>query len=484
MPAFEKRHLTKKSENVSDWYHDVVVQAGLADYSVVKGCMIIKPYGYAIWERIQATLDGWFKEAGVQNAYFPIFIPMSLLEKEKGHLEGFSPELAVVTHGGGEKLAEPLAVRPTSETIMYQTFKDWVQSYRDLPLLINQWANVVRWEKRTYPFLRTTEFLWQEGHTVHQTEDEAVAMQTRALWWYRKFYEDYCAISPYIGLKSQSETFAGAKTTYSIELVMPDGRALQAATSHNLSDNFAKVFEILFLDESGERKHPFQTSWGLSTRSIGGLILSHGDDSGLVLPPKIAPHQVVILAIGGKDAETQRKVGKQARDVAERLKQSGIRAVVDDDAHHALGYRINEWELRGVPLRLEIGAKELETGSVAFARRDTFLKGIIAESDVVAGTDNLLDDIQRSLLERSVVMKQHLTREVATYDEFKTALADGRRFFRALWCEDPACEAKVKEETKATTRVLELNLADANFSGNCFACGAPATRKWLFAQSY
>ncbi|HEY4520703.1 MAG TPA: aminoacyl--tRNA ligase-related protein, partial [Candidatus Paceibacterota bacterium] len=269
MKVFEKRALTKKSENISEWYHDIVVRAGLAEYSDMKGMMIIKPTGYALWESVQKTLDGWFKEDGVQNVYFPLFIPMSLLQKEKEHLEGFSPELAVVTHGGGEELAEPLAIRPTSETIMYRTFSNWIQSYRDLPLKINQWCNVVRWEKRTYPFLRTTEFLWQEGHTAHKDEQDAEEMALKALEWYRKFYREYFAIDPYVGLKSDSERFAGAKRTYAIEIVSPDGKSLQAATSHNLSDNFSKVFEVQYLDENGQKNFVHQTSWGLSTRAIG-----------------------------------------------------------------------------------------------------------------------------------------------------------------------------------------------------------------------
>jgi prolyl-tRNA synthetase len=481
--VFEKKGLTKKSENSSEWYHDVVLRAGLADYSEVKGSMIIKPYGYAIWETVQKTLDAWFKEDGVQNAYFPLLIPYSYLQKEKEHLKGFSPELAVVTHAGGEELAEPYVIRPTSETIMYKTFADWIQSYRDLPLKINQWCNVMRWEKRTYPFLRTSEFLWQEGHTVHQTEAEALEMTLKALSWYQKFYEEYFAISVYAGVKSNAERFAGAKTTYSIEMVIPDGKALQAATSHNLSDHFAKVFDIQFLDENGNKVHPQQTSWGLSTRSIGGLILSHGDDSGLVMPPKVAPHQVVILAIGGDEVK-QKKVTEYAESIARELKQNGVRAVLDTNFKHSMGFRINEWELKGVPLRLEVGSKEIDRGEVTYVRRDNFEKGPITMDGLSDEVFRILEKVQQNLLIRSQHNKEELTVDVENYDKFKRVLEDRKSFIRAPWCEDAACEAKIKEETKATTRVLELDRIDEAPTGTCIGCGKPAKHRWLFAQSY
>ncbi|MEK7525764.1 MAG: proline--tRNA ligase [Patescibacteria group bacterium] len=481
---FIKKGLTKKSENISDWYHDIVLRAGLADYSEVKGSMIIKPYGYAIWEHVQQTLDSWFKEGGVQNAYFPLFIPYSLLKKEKEHVEGFSPELAIVTHAGGEELAEPLVVRPTSETIMYETFSKWIQSYRDLPLLINQWCNVVRWEKRTYPFLRTTEFLWQEGHTVHTSEEGAMEMVLKALGWYKKFYKEHFAISPYVGLKSGSERFAGAKATYSVELVIPDGKALQAATSHNLSDHFAKVFDIQFLNEKGEKQYPHQTSWGLSTRSIGGLILSHGDDSGLVMPPRVAPHQVVILAIGSAEDSERSKIESVIQDYATELKKAGIRVVVDLDTTHSMGYRINEWELKGVPLRLEIGKREIADGKATAVRRDTFAKNQLDVKNLVSEVSSLLDKIQADLLAQSEKIKRELTVDVASYDDFKKTLIEHRSFIRAPWCEDAACEANIKEETKATSRILELDQIDQKESLSCFACGKPAFRRWLFAQAY
>jgi prolyl-tRNA synthetase len=481
----EKRHVAKKSENISDWYHDVVLQAGLADYAETKGCIIFKPYGYALWENAQRVLDPWFKADDVQNVYFPLLIPHALLKKEAEHLAGFSPELAVVTHAGGEELAEPLVVRPTSETIMYQTFAKWVHSYRELPMKVNQWCNVVRWEKRTHPFLRTTEFLWQEGHTVHATEADAMEMVLRALNWYRKFYEEYAAISVYAGVKSQSETFAGAKRTYSVELVMPDGKALQGGTSHNLADHFAKVFDIEFSDEKGEKRRPFQTSWGLSTRSLGGIILSHGDDAGLVLPPRLAPVQVVVLAIGGNNEAKAAEVERYARGVAKKLTDAGLRVTVDANAKQSLGYRINEWELKGVPLRLEVGGREMEQGTVAYARRDTFAKGSFAEKDVVEEGGKLLDAIHAELSERTEKMKNDLTHEAKTYDEFKKIIEEKKAFVRVPWCESAACEAKVKGDTKATSRVLELERMEKPASAKeCFACGGAAQHDWLFAQSY
>ena len=473
MKVFEKRALTKKSENISEWYHDIVVRAGLAEYSDMKGMMIIKPTGYALWESVQKTLDGWFKEDGVQNVYFPLFIPMSLLQKEKEHLEGFSPELAVVTHGGGEELAEPLAIRPTSETIMYRTFSNWIQSYRDLPLKINQWCNVVRWEKRTYPFLRTTEFLWQEGHTAHKDEQDAEEMALKALEWYRKFYREYFAIDPYVGLKSDSERFAGAKRTYAIEIVSPDGKSLQAATSHNLSDNFSKVFEVQYLDEKGQKNFVHQTSWGLSTRAIGALILTHGDDSGMVMPPKVAPIQAVILSI-------QEATNQYALELKNEL--SGLRVQVDTDQNHSLGYRINEWELKGVPLRIEIGPKEIEKNMVTLVRRDTFEKKTVDRGDILSEVKDMLDQIQSDLLSRSEKIKSDLTIDIEKPDQLKEI--KDKVFIRVFWCEDPACEAKVKEETKMTSRVLELEQIKQSHESSCVFCGKKAHRKWLFAQSY
>ncbi len=481
-PVYEKKALTKKSENIADWYHDVVLRAGLAEYALVKGCMIIKPHGYALWERVQAVLDAQFKADGVRNVYFPMFIPMSLLEKEREHVAGFSPELAVVTHAGGEDLAEPLAIRPTSEAGMYATFADWVQSWRDLPLKTNQWCNVVRWEKRTYPFLRTSEFLWQEGHTVHADETDAMVMVMKALDWYRRFYEDEFAISPYVGLKSTGEKFAGAERTYSVEIVLPDGKALQSATSHYLGVHFANVFGVTYLNKEGKQQVAHQTSWGLSTRSIGGLVLVHGDDSGLVLPPRVAPEQVVVMAVTGKADDPA--VRAATAEIADELNRHGIRAVVDTDDQHTLGYRINEHELRGVPLRLEVGARELKEDKVTVVRRDTLAKATLGRADLVEDVRALLGDIQSSLFERSEKMKRELTREADTWEEFTRIMAEGKSFIRAPWCERAVCEADIKAATKATPRVLELERINEDVETVCVKCGEPAHRRWLFAQSY
>ncbi|MGE5298364.1 MAG: proline--tRNA ligase [Acidobacteriaceae bacterium] len=481
--TFEKKDLTKKSENLSEWYQDVVTKAGLADYSDVKGSIVIRPYAYAIWETVQSVLDSWFKEAGIKNCYFPLLIPISLVQKEKDHLKGFSPELAIVDYAGGEKLAEPLVVRPTSETIMYKSFADWIQSYRDLPLLINQWCNIVRWEKRTYPFLRTSEFLWQEGHTAHATPEEAEQMTLDALAWYKRFYEEVFAISLYAGLKSQGETFAGADHTYAIETVMPDGKALQSATSHNLSDHFSKVFDIEFLDEKGKKQHPYQTSWGFSTRSIGALVLTHGDDFGLIMPPKAAPVQVIILPVAVKDEAANKKILDYAEEVKKLLKGK-FRVELDAESKSSLGFRINRWELQGVPLRLEIGPKELENKSLRFARRDNFEKGDIKFSAAVSEVSKLLDEIQAFLYDRSDKLKKDLTKSADNFEDFRKIMATKKSFIRVKWCERAECEQAVKEQTKATPRVLELQNLNKRGKGKCFACGQEADREWLFAQSY
>ncbi len=482
---FEKKGLTKKSENISDWYHDVVLRAGLAEYADVKGCMIIKPHGYAIWEKTQAVLDGWFKEDGVQNCYFPIFIPMSLFEKEKEHVAGFSPELAVVTHAGGEELVEPIAVRPTSETVITKKFADWVQSHRDLPMKLNQWCNIVRWEKRTYPFLRTSEFLWQEGHTVHADKKDAMIMVMTALEWYAKFYREHYAIAPYVGLKSQSEKFAGAAETYSIEIVVPDGKALQSATSHYLADHFTKVFNVEYLDEAGNKKLAHQTSWGLSTRAIGGLIFVHGDDSGLVLPPAVAPQQVVIIGIAGKGPEIEEKVATYVGYIHKILKDAGVRVVSDVDFRKTLGFRINDWELKGVPLRLEVGGKELEAKTATLVRRDNFAKHETSVDLLALEVPALLETIQKDLFKKSEQSRDALTTEVSTWTEFKSIMTEKKMFIRAPWCEEASCEAIIKEETKAGTRCLELDRIQEVLSDTpCVHCGQPAIHKWLFAQAY
>ncbi len=481
MATFEKKELKKKSENLSDWYTDVILKAELADYAPVKGCMVIRPYGFSIWEKVQEIFNGMMKTKGVQNAYFPLFIPLSLLEKEKEHVQGFSPELAIVTIGGGEKLKDPLVVRPTSETIMYAMYAKWVQSWRDLPILINQWNNVVRWEKRTYLFLRTTEFLWQEGHTAHETEKEAVDMVHSALEWYRKIYEEYYAIPVVLGKKSETEKFAGAKTTYTVEALMPDGKALQGATSHNLGQNFSKPFDIHFQNKEGKQDFVWQTSWGLSTRSLGGLFLTHGDDSGLLFPPKIAPIQVVVIPIHKKGIDGK-ALALYCKDVREALLGSSVNVKLDDREEPSVGRRFNEWEIKGVPVRLEVGGKELSDRTVTIARRDTGEKMTVARKEVLVHIERLLNEMQKALFAKAKAFLDEHTREAASFDAFKTIMNSTRGFIRAFWCEDAACEATIKKETKASTRCLPLNTPEEH--GLCVHCGKPATHRWLFAQAY
>lgn len=484
---FEKREITKKSQDISGWYNDVVLKAKLADYGPVRGTMILRPYGYAIWEKVVEILDKKFKADGVQNAYFPLFIPLGFLQKEKKHIEGFSPELAVVTHGGGEKLAEPVVVRPTSETVMYEAYSRWISSHRDLPLKINQWNNVVRWEKRTYLFMRTSEFLWQEGHTAHATDKEADDMARKALDWYKSFYEEYFAIPTMVGTKSPAERFAGAKNTYTVELLMPDGRALQGATSHNLTDNFAKPFKVQFQDEKGETRFVHQTSWGLSWRSLGALTLVHGDDNGLVLPPEVAPTQVVIIPVITKD---DKGVLGYAQRIASGL--GGLRVEIDDSDNTA-GWKFNEWELRGVSLRIEVGEKEMAEESVTLVRRDTGEKLKARAAGIASGdagqnlklkteVETLLEDIQNSLFQKAKRFLEDNTHEIETYEEFKKIMETGRGFIWAFWCENPECEAKIKQETKATTRLLPLDAKKED--GKCIYCGDKAVHRWLFAQAY
>ncbi len=478
---FEKKELKKKSENLSDWYNDVVIKAELADYAPVKGTMVIRPYGYAIWERVQGIFNDLMKPAGIENAYFPLFIPHSLLEKEKEHVKGFSPELAVVTIGGGEELKDPLVVRPTSETIMYAMYAKWVHSWRDLPVLINQWNNVVRWEKRTYLFLRTTEFLWQEGHTCHISEKEAMEMVLKALEWYRQLHEEYYAMPVVVGTKSETEKFAGAKTTYTVEVLMSDGKALQCATSHNLGQNFSKVFDIHYLNKEGKEDFVWQTSWGTSTRSLGGMFLTHGDDNGLILPPKIAPMQVVIVPII-KTGVAADLLMAYCQDLKEALGNGGVRVKLDNREEPSVGRRFNEWEVKGVPLRFEVGEKEVKDRTVTIARRDTGEKKIVERSRMLVETQKLLEEIQTHLFAKAKKFLENNTHEVSSYEEFKKIMGSTRGFLRAFWCEDAACEAKIKEETKATTRCLPLGSKKEN--GTCIRCGNPANYRWMFAQSY
>lgn len=477
---FSKKEIVKKSENISDWYQDVILRSEMADYAPVKGTMVIRPYGYAIWENIHDVLDKMIKKGGVKNAYFPLFIPESLLKKEKAHVEGFSPELAVVTIGGNEELKEKLIVRPTSETIMYAMFAKWLQSWRELPILINQWVNVVRWEKRTYLFLRTTEFLWQEGHTVHETHDEAMKEVMWAMDNYVDVYRNHLGVYGIPGRKSESEKFAGADATYTYESLMPDGKALQCCTSHDLGQNFAKAFELKFLGRDGKEQIPWQTSWGFPTRSIGGIVLVHGDDNGLVMPPKIAPVQAVIIPIV-KSKEGDDKVLREAKKIKDKL--SGLRAVeVDEREGYSLGWKINSWELKGVPLRIELGEKEIESRTLTLVRRDNFEKIKVKFDDVEKEVNKILDEIQNNLLGKHKKFVEENTHIVDTYEQFKDIMSGKRGFISAFWCEDKDCEAKIKEETKATTRCLPLDSKKGN--GKCVHCGKPAVNRWLFAQAY
>ncbi|MDH7475281.1 MAG: proline--tRNA ligase, partial [Anaerolineae bacterium] len=447
------KKITPRSKDYSRWYTDVIQQAELADYAPVKGCMVVRPYGYALWENIKDGLDRRFKATGHVNAYFPLFIPMSFLQKEAEHVEGFSPELAVVTYGGGKELEEPLVVRPTSETIIGHMYAQWVRSYRDLPILINQWANVVRWEMRTRLFLRTTEFLWQEGHTVHATYEEAQEETLRMLDVYADFAENDAAIPVIKGRKSESEKFAGADTSYSIEAMMGDKRALQAGTSHNLGQNFARAFEIKYLDQNNELQYGWTTSWGVSWRILGAVVMVHGDDQGLVLPPKLAPYQVVIVPIWRSEDEKA-----QVLEATGRVKAAltDVRVKVDDREEYSPGWKFNEWEMRGVPLRIEIGPRDVAVGQVVLARRDIAGdKSVVPISELARRVPQMLTVIQADMLERARQFQKENTYQPTTYEELKEAVAKG--FALAYWCGDPECEAKVKDETKATTRCIPLD---------------------------
>ena len=471
--------ITPRSQDFSQWYLDVVRRAELADYSPVKGCMVIRPYGYAIWELLQQVLDARIKETGHVNAYFPLFIPESLLHKEAEHVEGFSPQVAYVTHGGGEELEERLVVRPTSEAIIGTMYAKWVQGWRDLPILINQWANVVRWEKVTRPFLRTTEFLWQEGHTAHETAEEAEAETLKILDLYADVCESTLGVPVVKGRKSESEKFAGALRTYSIEALMGDGRALQAGTSHNLGQNFAKAFDITFQARDKSVQHVWGTSWGVTTRLVGAVIMTHGDDSGLVLPPRVAPYQVVVVPIGRDN--WRETVLPRAQDLQRQLRQAGIRVTLDERDERP-GWKFSEWELRGVPLRLEIGPKDIEKSQVLLARRDTREK-IAAPMDTLATTvAGLLEDIQRTLFERALKFREERTQRVDSYDEFKTVMEGRPGFVIAPWCGSAECEAQIKAETQATIRNMPLGSAVP--SGRCVRCDADATAEAWFAKAY
>ena len=474
--------ITPRSEDYSKWYTQVIRQAEMADYAPVRGCMVVRPYGYALWENVKEQMDIRFKATGHQNAAFPLFIPMSFIEKEAEHVEGFKPELAVVTHGGGKELEEPLVVRPTSETIIGYMYSQWIQSYRDLPVLINQWGNVVRWELRPRLFLRTTEFFWQEGHTAHATHEEAEEETLRILGIYTDFAVNEAAIPVIPGRKSDSEKFPGALTSYTIEAMMGDKRALQAGTSHDLGQNFAKVFDIQYLDANQKQQHCWTTSWGVSTRMIGAIIMAHGDDQGLVLPPRLAPTQLVIVPIIPKNNEDAKQVVTETVDlICGTL--GDIRYHVDDRYEYSPGWRFNEWELKGVPLRLEIGPRDIENKQVVFARRDIpgkEGKSFIPIADVAETAIKMLETIQSDMLKRATEFRDANTFEPKDYDEFKGTIENG--FARARWCGNAECEDKVKEETQATIRCIPIEQPDGG--GMCIVCGTDADEITIFARAY
>lgn len=487
--------LTTRSEDYSQWYNELVLKAGLAEHSAVRGCMVIKPYGYSIWERMQQKLDGMFKETGHENAYFPLFVPRNFLEKEEGHAEGFAKECAVVTHyrlktdpnNPGKlmvdpeaKLEEELIVRPTSEAVIWNTYKGWIQSYRDLPILINQWANVVRWEMRTRLFLRTAEFLWQEGHTAHATAQEAIEETEKMLEVYADFAENTLAIPVIKGVKTPNERFAGALETYCIEALMQDGKALQAGTSHFLGQNFAKAFDVRYVTKENKQEFVWATSWGVSTRLMGALVMCHSDDQGLVLPPKLAPIQAVIVPIYKNDEEYAATVGK-AKEIANKLKSLGIRVKVDDDDKYKPGWKFAEYEFKGVPVRLAIGPRDLANNNIELARRDTKTKEVMPMDGISLHIQGLLEEIQSALYNKALAFRDGNIHKVNTYDEFKEALKNGG-FISAHWDGTPETEEKIKEETKATIRCIPLN--NAKEDGVCIYSGKPSSQRVLFAIAY
>ena len=487
--------LTPRAENAAQWYIDLVKEADLAENSAVRGCMVIKPYGYAIWEKMQAELDRMFKETGHVNAYFPLFIPKSFLSKEAAHVEGFAKECAVVTHyrlknapdGSGvivdpeAKLEEELIVRPTSETIIWSTYKNWIQSYRDLPILINQWANVVRWEMRTRLFLRTAEFLWQEGHTAHATREEAVAETKQMCDVYAEFAENFMAVPVIKGVKSESERFAGAVDTYCIEGLMQDGKALQMGTSHFLGQNFAKAFDVLFTNKEGKQDYVWATSWGVSTRLMGALIMAHSDDNGLVLPPKLAPYQVVIVPIY-KNAEQLSQVSEKVEGIIKALRSKGISVRYDNSDNKKPGWKFAEYELKGVPVRLAMGPRDMENGTVEVARRDTLTKEVVAIDGIENYVAKLLEDMQQNIYQKALDFRTNMMTEVDTFDEFKRVLESKGGFISAHWDGTAETEDKIKELTKATIRCIPLDQKPEN--GNCVYSGKPSTGRVLFAKAY
>lgn len=489
------KEITSRSENYSQWYNDIVIKAGLADHSAVRGCMVIKPYGFSIWEKIQRQLDDMFKATGHQNAYFPLFIPKSFFSKEASHVEGFAKECAIVTHyrlkndpdGKGvivdpdAKLEEELIVRPTSETIIWNTYRSWIQSYRDLPILINQWANVVRWEMRTRLFLRTAEFLWQEGHTAHATKEEAIEETIKMVNVYAEFAQKWLGIPVIIGTKSESERFAGAVDTYCIEALMQDGKALQAGTSHFLGQNFAKAFDVRFAAKDGALDYVWATSWGVSTRLMGALVMAHSDDNGLVLPPKLAPVQVVIIPIFRNDEELA-TISEKALLIKKKLEIKGITVQYDNRDNLKPGFKFAEYELKGYPVRIALGPKDMEKGTVEVARRDNLTKEFVPQEGIENHIAKLLEDIQENIFERSLKFRNENTTRVDNYEEFKTKLDSPGGFILAHWDGTAETEAKIKEETKATIRCIPLD--SIKEEGKCMVTGAPSSQRVIFARAY
>src|SRR5687768_11394315 len=490
------KEISTRKDDYSQWYNDLVIKGGLADYSAVRGCMVIKPYGYALWENMRDVLDKMFKETGHQNAYFPLFVPKSLFEAEEKNAEGFAKECAVVTHyrlktdpnNKGKlivdpeaKLEEELVIRPTSEAIIWNTYRDWIQSYRDLPILINQWANVVRWEMRTRLFLRTAEFLWQEGHTAHATSDEAIEETKKMLEVYATFVEEYMALPVIRGVKTPNERFAGAEDTYCIEALMQDGKALQAGTSHFLGQNFAKAFDVKFLTKENKQEFVWATSWGVSTRLIGALVMAHSDDDGLILPPRIAPLQVVIVPIYKGD-EQKEKIGAKANEIIAQLKELGIRAKYDDNDNARPGWKFAEYELKGVPVRLALGARDLENNMVEVARRDTKEKQSISIDNAVAHIKTLLEEIQQNLFNKAGTYRKEHTSKADTWEEFEKLLDEKGGFVSAHWDGTAETEEAIKEKTKATIRCIPLN--NLQEEGKCILTGKPSKERVLFARAY
>lgn len=473
------KEIASMEENFSQWYTDIVLKAEMADYSPVRGCMVIRPYGYAVWENIQQVSDRRYKATGHKNAYFPMLIPENLLEKEASHFEGFAPEVLWVTHGGNERLPERLFVRPTSETIINTMFAKWITSYRDLPVLVNQWCNVIRWEKTTRPFLRTAEFLWQEGHTCHETYDDAEEETLQMLEIYRQVAEDELAMPVLLGRKSEKERFAGAHETYTMEAMMHDGKALQAGTSHNLGQNFSKMFDIKFQDRDGGISHVWTTSWGTSTRLIGGIIMTHGDERGLVMPPNVAPIHVIVVPV----AQHKEGVLDKAYDLKKELEQQ-FRVDIDARDYYSPGWKFNHWEMKGVPIRLEIGPKDIEKGQVVLVRRDTHEKMFVAMDELAPTIEKLLADIHTNMFETAKKRREENTYAVTDYDEFKQLMSEKNAFVKAMWCGDMECEEKIKDETAVTIRCIPFEHEQEKLSDTCLCCGKPAKTMVYMARSY